>query len=81
MGTRSSHEKENNVLRNDFFIQRFINKAVFTCGFRVKSNSCLLQFCITTLSDWLKNFAALSQPIRRIPKLIMTLSRTFLRAS
>ena len=29
---------------------------------------CLLWFCITRLSDWLKNLAPLSQPIRRKTK-------------
>jgi len=34
----------------------------------VESNSHLRLFCITTLSDWLKNLAPLYQPIRSTPK-------------
>ena len=45
-------------------------RAGFTC---VESNSHLLWFCITTLSDWFKNLAPLSQPI-------MTRLCTFSRA-
>ena len=37
----------------------------------VESNSCLLWFRITALSDWLKKLAPLSQPIRSKTKTII----------
>ena len=46
----------------------------------VESNLRLLWFCITTLSDWFKTLAPLSQPIRSNPKPIATCSCAFSRA-
>ena len=59
-------------------------KITILSGFQlsVESNSHLLWFCVTTLSDWFKKLAPLSQPIRSKTKTaIVTRSHTFSRAS
>ena len=67
------------VLQKEFKVLPHVQKNDFYLS--VESNLRLLWFFITTLNDWLKKLAPLTQPIRNKTKPIVTCSRKFSRAS